>query len=163
MKLPRELLNYILSIKSFQAWKERLPKLHRLIKHAILPTHAEVEEDSMDLQLHLTYERDYPISNVFPLKHMTILGDWGYESEDDEDELGDPYPHRDHSWILECHSSFSCCEVYSISDCDCSSPEYEEDVECRHSRAYSRIDRQLSSISFTTALWTKRDSNWILY
>ena len=156
--IPRELICYILSIKSHQAWKEHRAKLHKSIRHSVLPNHVEVDEDYAELQLYIHYERDYPISNVYPLKHITILADWGYESEDDP-EWGHSQ-HRDHSWILECHSS---CETYCSTDCGCSSPEDEEDDVSRHFHTFDNTERLICSSHFTTSLWTKRDNGWILY
>lgn len=41
--IPRELISYILSIKSFQAWKERLFFLHSFINHSSIPVHTMLQ------------------------------------------------------------------------------------------------------------------------
>lgn len=42
MKLPRELIIYILEIKSFQAWKERLSHLHTMLEYKLTADHTVI-------------------------------------------------------------------------------------------------------------------------
>jgi hypothetical protein len=157
--IPRELISYILSIKSFQAWKVRLRELHLNIVHAIVPQEIEDDGDDITPVYHFRYGNSKPICENYSEKYVTITYDLGHESEDDED--GNHFNHTKTEVFISCHKGSTYSHFTTWSDYDFSGNESEED--CDSDWHMDEEWRFTDSISFSIPLWRKRHGHWRLY
>jgi hypothetical protein len=175
IKLPREIISYILRIKYHQAWKNLfLPALHRKISPAVVPEDITYDDGwDQDSYLHICYGRDEPISETYSKKYIAITLSLGIESETDEED-GEHYNHHDTDIEIVCTKCYPYIYVqhegYDCRHCDNEilwDDHYDEaanEVRClgwypNEGEPY----RFKSYISFTVPLWRKQHGRWLLY
>lgn len=169
--LPRELISYILDIKSRQHWKERrLPQLHKLISSAAVPDEIDASDvENGEGYYFFRYGNAQPISGEYGCKFISIEFDPGRESESDDE---DSYSHRDGEIEITCtkggtyvwqqHDNCDCnnCNNDRLWDDHYNGWSYEDN--CSDWYPDEDGDRFSHSISFTIPFWRKQHGHWRL-